>query len=520
MDTFEIPFLSLVDCLTMHAKWRPDKTAVVCADRRLTYDQFNRQVNRVANGLLSSGLSRGQKVAILMKNSLETITTIFGILKAGGVVVPLSSMVSGEVLTMMINDSDSVMFFVESPELHSLIAPYLQQFEAVKPDGLVALGFEEKGWHSFPDWVQKSSDKEPDIRIEPEDVLNIIYSSGTTGVPKGIVHTHFARYNWSYGLALALRLLTHSTTLLTTPLYTGGTWTSMLPSLINGGTIVIMPSFDPNLFLKTIQKERVTYTLMVPTQYIVTMSLPDFDTYDLSSLELIACGAAPLRERTKGEIVSRFNCKLIELYGLSEGPGTALYPEEMEGKTGSVGKPPPGGDIRIIDDQGLELPRGEAGEIVGYSTGMLKEYYKQPEKTADAVWRDEKNRTYIKTGDIGRLDEDGFLFILDRKKDMIVSGGTNIFASDIEEIVGKHPDVLDVAVIAIPHEKWGETPLALVIPKDGTEPKTQTIKEWSNKQLGKYQRLAAVEVRELLPRNALGKVMKRALREPYWKDVK
>jgi len=275
-----------------------------------------------------------------------------------------------------------------------------------------------------------------------------MYSSGTTGISKGIVNTHYARSNFASMTALEFRIDITSISLVTTPMYTNATWMTMLPTFLVGGTLVVMPSFDPLKFLEIAQAERTTHTFMVPTQYYVILNHPDFDKYDVSSFKYMISAAAPLRQDTKREIVKRFGCGLMELYGLTEGIGSTLKPEDIHRKTTSVGSPVAGCDIRIIDNGGKELPRGEIGEIIGYSPLLMKEYYKQPEKTADAIWLDEMGRTYLKTGDLGKLDEDGFLYILDRKKDMIISGGINIYASDIEEIISKHPAVVDSAVIA------------------------------------------------------------------------
>jgi len=194
-----------------------------------------------------------------------------------------------------------------------------------------------------------------------------------------------------------------------------------------------------------------------------------------------------------------------------------LKPEEKEGKIGSVGFPFLNGDVHIIDDQGKELPRGEIGEIVGLGGSLMLEYYKLPDKTGETIWRDDWGRTYFKTGDLGKFDEDGFLYIVGRKKDMIISGGINIYSSDIEDIVSSHPEVKEVAVVGIPHPKWGETPLALLIRKAGSSASEEEIREWANQKLGKHQRLSGVEFRNEFPRNALGKVLKRELRKAYWK---
>ena len=521
MAQFDVPFIGVTDCLASLGKWHKEKTAIVCGERRLSYGEFNGTVNRVANALIGMGLQKGDRVAFLMGNSVESIQTMYGILKAGCVIVPLSTMVPGEVLAMMIADAGAQVLIVEAP-FHQASVAIRSELSSVRTEGFCAVGFEADGWRPYQDWIEDASPREPGIGFSPNDIFNIVYTSGTTGVPKGIVQTHNARYHFAAGLANGYRIHPFSVGIISTPVYSNGTWTVLMPTLLVGATLVVMRQFSPKSLLELIQKEKCTHSIMVPSQYIVTLADPDFDRFDLSSLELLVSGSAPLRANTKTEMIQRFKCKIAETYGLSEGTGTILNPEEMEGKIGSVGKPSLGYDIRIIDEEGKELPRGEIGEIVGYGPFLLREYHNRPETTDAAIWRDESGRSYLKSGDMGRLDEDGYLYILDRKKDMIISGGLNVFASDLEGVVGRHEDVLDVAVVAVPHEKWGETPIALVIPKKGSADKTRAsaeeIKEWANGQLAKYQRLTQVEFRKNFPRNPAGKILKRQLRQAYWED--
>jgi len=517
MDRLDDPQLFIPDILASHAKWYPNKEAVICGARRATWAEFNAGITRVANGLLAMGIGRGDKVAIAMTNSVDMLEVMFGIVKAGACAVPLSSLLSPEAIATLIDDSDACAIFVSAP-LDQLVRPGEAGLTKLRADGRFALGFEAPGWRALQPWAAGQSMADPGIRYRMTDDFNIIYSSGTTGIPKGIVQSHKARHHWAYSNSLELRVDRTAKALTTTSLCSNGTFLVMLPALFMGATLVVMESFDPRGFLEILQRERCTHTFMVPTQWIVTMALPDFDDYDKSSLQVMLCAGSPLRGDTKLEIVRRFGPNITELYGCSEGLATMLRPAQMEGKIGTVGTPVLGFELAIIGNDDKELPRGEVGEIVGYGPGLMTEYYKRPEATADTIWRDPHGRSFIRTGDIGRLDEDGFLTILDRKKDMIISGGFNVFAIDIETVLGKHPDVLDVTVIAVPHDKWGETPLGVVIPRAGAATPAAEVCAWANERLSKHQRLSGVVFRDELPRNALGKVLKRELRREFWPE--
>jgi acyl-CoA synthetase (AMP-forming)/AMP-acid ligase II len=270
-------------------------------------------------------------------------------------------------------------------------------------------------------------------------------------------------------------------------------------------------------FLEIAQRERVTHAMMVPVQYQRILAHPDFDKYDLSSFKAKLSTSAPLRAHIKADCLERWPGRLIEIYGLTEGGGSCtleanLFPDKLH----TVGKPGLGSEIVVLDEQGKVLPQGEVGELAGRAQIMMKGYYKQEDKTRDLFWHDKDGRLFFKSGDMGRIDEDGFVVLLDRKKDMIISGGFNVYAADIEVLLLRHPDIIDVAVIGIPSEQWGESPIALCVRRDGTKVTEAEIKEWANRQLSKTQRLVAVELRQSLPRSTIGKIMKRELREPYW----
>jgi acyl-CoA synthetase (AMP-forming)/AMP-acid ligase II len=513
--SFPTPVALVPDAISGNAKWHAGKAALVCGDRRLTWSEFGSRVNRVANALLRIGIRKGDRVSVLLPNSIEAAEVTCGVVKAGGVVVPLSAQVPAPGLVLQITDSDSRVLFVGAP-LNDVLGPHLATLPGLLDGGRIAVGFAAGGWRSYEALLDAESEADPGVDLTYDDDFSIMYSSGTTGVPKGIVLTHFAQQQCALGFTLGFRFSFATVGILTTPLYFRGTSLVWLPTLVAGGTVVIMPRFDPREFLELVQRERVTHALMVPTQYGVVMALPDFERYDLSSLQMLICAGSPLLRDVKEQILQRFGCPLSELYGLTEGIATILPPEMVRQKLGSVGVPLLGWDIRIIDGEGRELPRGEIGEIVGYATVLMRGYHKQPEQTAAAMWTDERGRRYLRTGDIGRLDADGYLYVLDRKKDMLISGGQNVYPIDLEAVVARHPAVAEVAVIGVPHPKWGETPLALVVRRPGAALAAEELREWTNRQLATYQRLSAVEFRDTLPRNQLGKLLKHTLREPYW----
>ncbi|WP_169569832.1 class I adenylate-forming enzyme family protein [Sneathiella limimaris] len=483
----------------------------------VTWAELILDVNKVANFLTSRGLGRGDKIAILARSSREYVTVYLGGLQAGVCIVPLSGMASSEQLAGMIEDSGSKLLFASSSTL-DLIEPFMGKLNGLAKDAYIAFDFDKEGWASFKDVIEPMPTDVHVADIQPEDAFNLIYSSGTTGVPKGIEQSHYMRYQHVLRFS-QMGLEKGATTMIATALYSNTTLVAMLPTLALGGRVVLMPKFNVEEYLRLAEQEKATHTMLVPVQYQRILAYEKFDDYDLSHCQLKLSTSAPLREHVKRDALERWPGKLIEVYGLTEGGiGTVLNATENPDKLASVGQPGMGAEVLIINEEGEVLPQGEIGEIVGRSDAMMTGYHNRQDLTDEMIWKHPDGRIFFRSGDMGRLDEDGFLYLLDRKKDMILSGGFNIYAADIEAELIRHPEVTDVAVIAIPSEEWGETPLGLVVLAPNAKSSEDDIQVWVNERLGKTQRVSGIVTRDDLPRSTIGKILKRELRDEYIKQ--
>ena len=507
MTASDTAFRALPDLIAEHARLRPEHPALRCGDETLGYAELDALMDRIAAALQRDGVQPGQCIAVCASPSVRYAALFMGALRAGVAVAPLAPSATAEALASMLRDAGARLLFVDTDAAPRLPAP-----DAALPR--IALDAAAAG-RAFDDWLAPAGTRPQPVAITPETPFNIIYSSGTTGTPKGIVQSHGMRWahirrgaTYDYG--------PHGTTLLATPLYSNTTLVVFVPTLAYGGCAVLMPKFDALHYLQLAQQHRVTHTMLVPVQYQRIMALPQFGQFDLSAFRNKFCTSAPFRAELKADVLARWPGGLTEFYGMTEGGGTCIldahrHPDKLH----TVGQPAVGSDIRLIDEAGHELPAGEAGEVVGHSAGMMTGYHGQPEKTREAEWFDATGKRFIRTGDVGRFDADGFLTLIDRRKDMIISGGFNIYPSDLEALLRQHPAVHDVAVVGVPSAQWGETPVAYVVANAGADATAAELKDWANQRVGKTQRLADLRLVAELPRSAIGKVLKRELREAY-----
>ena len=472
----EAPFGSFSALIRAHAAARPEAPALRQEGRVVRYGELDRAMDRIAAGLQAGGLRRAEPVAICAPNSIEYALLMLGTIRAGGVPALIPPSVTDEAREAMVADSRA------------------------------RLRFDGETLGNLPTAGIRPRENDP----RPDDAFNIIYSSGTTGAPKGIVQPHSMRWvHMQRGPAYGYDET--SITLLSTPLYSNTTLVSFYPTLAMGGCVVLMAKFDPARYLAIAEQQRVTHTMLVPVQYQRLMAHAGFDRHDLGAFRMKLSTSAPFRAPLKAQVLERWPGGLVEYYGMTEGGATCVLAAHVDRhKLDTVGKPGAGVEVVLLDEEGRVAPPGEPGEVAGHSGAMMLGYHNRPRETAEAEWRDAAGKRFIRTGDVGRFDADGFLTLVDRRKDMIISGGFNIFPSDLEAVLRAHPDVRDVAVVGAPSERWGETPVAFVVPSRSLD--AAALRDWANARLGKLQRIAAVVLVDELPRSPIGKVLKRELR--------
>jgi acyl-CoA synthetase (AMP-forming)/AMP-acid ligase II len=508
-----MPFLDgddLPSIVRRIAEVTPDRIALLQDGRRVTWSGLAAAIERVATALLARSLDAGERVAILAANSIEYVEVFFGALRAGLCVVPLPTLASVDALDRMLDDCAAGVLFASRE--HRDVARSLIRTRAI---GGVGLDFDDEDFAAYGRLVSQRRPLAPPS-IRGDQWFDIIYSSGTTGVPKGIVHTHAAR-RASYAGSRSQYFSRESVNLVATPFYSNTTCVTWFLATAAGGANAIVGKFSPQALAAAAERYRGTHAMLVPVQYERLVEAGSLSSTAASSLKYLFSTSAPLRAETKREVLEGTGASLVEIYGLTEGGAvTVLDARRHPDKLPSVGRPGPGVEILVVDGAGRDVAPGQAGEVVGRSTNMMAGYLNRPDDTAAVVFRRD-GKVFFRTGDIGRFDDDGFLYLLDRKEDVIISGGFNVYATDVERVLLQHPAVAEAAVIGIPSDRWGETPLGLVVLRSPAHATEAEVMAFCNERVGKLQRVSAVEVRADLPKNAIGKILKRDLKEPYWK---
>jgi long-chain acyl-CoA synthetase len=507
---------TLRDLLNRNARTYPDKTAFIFENKRYTFKQVNQRINSLINALASMGVRKGDRVALLAYNCSQYFE-VFNVAKAGMICVPLNYRSVAKELIYLINNAEANTLIVEK-EFIDTILPIRNELVGVK--NYICLDADVEGMASYEQLISSSPPDEPTEKLETDDPSTLFYTSGTTGRPKGALHTHKSLL--AEAAAVGQNFTSADIALCVMPFFhVAGSAVYLFPAFASGATVVIHKKFDETNILKTIEREKITYICLVPAMIIRLLEHPELAKYDLSSLHTIVYTGAPMPFEALKQGVKRFGKIFVQLLGQTETLNLTILNKEdhnIEGtekaikRLESVGRPPKAGEVRIVDEKLKDVPVGQVGEIVAKSDRMMKEYWKMPKETAEIM-----KGGWLHTGDLGRMDEDGYIYIVDRKKDMIISGGENIYSREVEEALYTHPAVQEAAVVGIPDEKWGESVKAVVVLRKGVTATEEEIINFCKEHLASYKKPKSVEFWDSLPMTGSGKIMKNEIRDRYWK---
>jgi len=509
----------LGDILRRNAKLYPDKTAIIFKEKGISYADIENRVMRLSNGLTERGIRRGDRIGLISHPSSQFIELYIAIPKLGAVLVPLNCRLSGRELEYIINDAD-VKMLVMAEEFADTINSIITNLNTV--ESLYCIGKPPSGMESYENLISESSYEVEDLVVEDDDVAVQMYTSGTTGRPKGAMLTHKNLMSNHIGRVIDLKFNVSDIFLSCIPYYHVAAEYPLIVLYI-GGTLIIQEKFDPAGFLKAVAKEKPTVILLVPAMVNFVIDYIDKHPgiYDFSSVRIFLYGASPMPVALLKKAIKIFKCDFFQAYGLTEAsPGvTYLRPEDhiLEGnedevrRLASCGKEVFNVEVRVVNDSGMDVKPDEMGEIIVKGDNIMKGYWKLPDETALAI-----RNGWLYTGDMGTVDKGGFVFIVDRKKDMIISGAENIYPREVEEVLYANPSILEAAVIGVPDEKWGESVKAFVVLKEGESASEKEIIDFCKDNISSYKKPKSVEFLKSLPRNPTGKVLKKELRKKDW----
>lgn len=513
LDTKTMPHVA--DIPRVQASIRGGEVAFWCNDEETTFTELDNRSNQVGNGLTALGIERNQRVGYLAKNTALYYEIMYGCAKTRSVINAVNTRLAAPEVQFILSDAQVSVLFV-GPEWFSMVeeikdeCPHLQHIITVEGS--------QEGWPEYVSWRDGQDASAPvDKTLDQDDVIQL-YTSGTTGLPKGVMLTN-ANYESFMAQAGSLQWAGYQageTVMNAMPLFHVAGVNAGLLATAQGAKTVVLPEINPAQILDLIESQKINHAFWVPAVILMLSQMPDFRERDYSTLKQVFYGASPITEDLLTTAVEVMGAQFTQLYGLTEtvGGGTYLPPEAHDpswGKLRSCGVPYPTTIIRCVDSDGNSVPTGDVGEIVIQSGFVMKGYWNRPEATEDAI-----RNGFFHTGDAGYFDEDGFLFIHDRVKDMIVSGGENVYPAEVENAIFGHPDIADVAVIGIPDEKWGEAVKAIIVAKEGTNPTAESVIAWARERIAGYKCPKSVDYIEALPRNPSGKILRKDLREPYW----
>jgi len=516
INTKAMPFLA--DISRYQSKIRGDEIALWFEGRETTYSELDARASQIANGLIAAGVKPGDRVAYLGKNLDVYYEILLGAAKARATLAAMNYRLAPPELQFVLNDSASVFMFV-SDDYYDITDKVREDCPQIKT--FIAINGGRDDWQDYTSWRDQQSSDDPMLDAQDDDDVIQLYTSGTTGLPKGVQITNFnMRSFFTRASELVWAAYDAGESVINAmPLFHVAGVNVGLLGLTQGTRVVVLREINPFEILDLFEKEKINHAFLVPAVILMLTQVPGVETRDFSALRFITYGASPITEGLLIHAMDLFGCKFAQVYGLTEtcGAGTYMHPDDHapeRGKLRSCGVPYPGIDIRCVDENDQSVPQGEVGEIVMKSDVIMKGYWKRPEATTEAV-----KDGWFHTGDAGYFDEEGFLYIHDRVKDMIVSGGENVYPAEVENAIFGHTDVADVAVIGVPDEKWGEAVKAIIVPAPDCAPTEADIIAYAKTRIAGYKCPKSVDIHPApLPRNPSGKVLRRQLREPYWKD--